>query len=271
MMKRRTLSLMLALLVAGAAHANDPGKGAAPAAPRPPSPGATHEPKHALWEYEGENGPTKWAEIDPKFRSCGVGKRQSPIDIDTRQAEPGGLKPILFNYSPSSAEIVNNGHTIQVNLPEGGSARFDALEYKLAQFHFHTPSEEKIDSMAQHMVAHLVHRAGDTRIAVVAVLFKLGKENKALKPVFDNLPKNAGGTAKIENFNPAAFLPVDPTYFAYVGSLTTPPCSEEVKWHVMKQPVEISYKQLAAFKALYRMNARPVQPLNGRRVQVYAE
>ncbi len=270
-MKRLTLSLLIAAAAAVPAIAADSGHGPAPAVERPPSPGATHAPKVHLWEYEGENGPTKWADVDPKFRSCGIGKRQSPIDIDTRQAEKGGLKPILFSYEPGAAEIVNNGHTIQVNLPNGGSARFDGLEYKLAQFHFHTPSEEKIDGMAQHMVAHFVHRAGDTRLAVVAVLFKLGKENKALKPVFDNLPKSAGQNVKIENFNPAAILPVDPTYFAYIGSLTTPPCTEEVKWHVMKQPVEISYKQLAAFKALYKMNARPVQPLNGRRVQVYAE
>ena len=220
------------------------------------------------WEYEGEVGPANWAGVDPTFKTCGVGKRQSPINIETRDVEKGGLKPIMFTYFPGPAEILNNGHTIQVNLPNSGTARFDGLEYKLVQFHFHTPSEEKIDSMAQHMVAHFVHRAGDSKLAVVGVLFKLGKENATLKPVFDNMPKKAGLKFEIKELDPAALLPADPTYFSYTGSLTTPPCTEDVKWHVMRQPIEISYAQLAAFKKLYKMNARPVQPLNGRRVQM---
>ena len=220
------------------------------------------------WDYGSEAGPAKWSGIDSAFKACGIGKRQSPINIETRDSEKGGLKPIMFTYLPGPAEVVNNGHTIQVNLPNSGSARFDGLEYKLVQFHFHTPSEEKIDSMAQHMVAHFVHRAGDSKLAVVGVLFKLGKENAALKVVFDNLPKKQGLTLEIKEFNPADLIPADPTYFAYVGSLTTPPCTEEVKWQVMRTPIEISYAQLAAFKKLYKMNARPVQPLNGRRVQM---
>lgn len=220
------------------------------------------------WDYGSEAGPAKWSGIDSAFKACGIGKRQSPINIETRDSEKGGLKPIMFTYLPGPAEVVNNGHTIQVNLPNSGSARFDGLVYKLVQFHFHTPSEEKIDSMAQHMVAHFVHRAGDSKLAVVGVLFKLGKENAALKVVFDNLPKKQGLTFEIKEFNPADLIPADPTYFAYVGSLTTPPCTEDVKWQVMRTPIEISYAQLAAFKKLYKMNARPVQPLNGRRVQM---
>lgn len=220
------------------------------------------------WEYEGEHGPEQWGSIDPKFKTCSAGKRQSPINIDTKLVEKGGLKPIPFSYAAGPAEIVNNGHTIQVNLPNSGSARFDGMEYKLVQFHFHTPSEEKIDSMASHMVAHLVHKAGDSRLAVVGVLFKLGKENVALKPIFDNLPAKGGQTRPLNLFNPADILPTEAAYFGFTGSLTTPPCSEEVRWHVMKNPIEISYAQLAAFKKLYKMNARPVQPVNGRRIQM---
>lgn len=220
------------------------------------------------WDYEGEYGPAKWANMEPNFKTCGMGKRQSPINIETRDAEKGGLRPIVFSYIPGPAEILNNGHTIQINLPNSGSARFDGLEYKLVQFHFHTPSEEKIDSMASHMVVHLVHKAGDNKLAVVGVLFKLGKENAALKPIFDNLPPKETMTRPLNVFNPADLIPADPIYYGYTGSLTTPPCSEDVKWHVMKKPIEISYAQLAAFKKLYKMNARPIQPLNGRRVQV---
>lgn len=246
-MKAKYLSAWFALTFAAFAHAGGP------------------DPH---WEYEGEKGSRSWGGLDPTFKTCGIGKRQSPINIEEREAERGGLKPIPFNYKAGPGEIVNNGHTIQVNLANSGSARFDGLEYRLAQFHFHTPSEEKINGMATHMVAHLVHRAGDTKLGVVAVLIKLGKENAALKPIFDNLPPTEGKTAPLASFNPADILPSDPTYFAYIGSLTTPPCTEDVKWHVMKTPIEISYAQLAAFKKLYKMNARNTQPTNGRRVQV---
>lgn len=246
-MKFKVLSAWVALMFVAGAHAGGP------------------DPE---WEYEGEKGARNWSKLDPSFKTCGVGKRQSPINLEEREAERGGLKPIPFNYKAGPGEILNNGHTIQVNLNNSGSARFDGLEYRLVQFHFHTPSEEKINGMASHMVAHLVHRAGDTKLGVVAVLIKLGKENAALKPVFDNLPSSEGKTAPLASFNPADILPSDPTYFAYTGSLTTPPCSEDVKWQVMKTPIEISYRQLAAFKKLYKMNARNTQATNGRRIQV---
>lgn len=270
MMKRRFPPLVFALFACAitiAAQAADSGQPTLePASP----PKAKHQPRHPRWSYQGETGPAKWGELDPKFRTCGVGKQQSPINIDTRGAEKGKLKPILFRYTAGTGEIVNTGHSIQVNLPNGGSARVDGIEYKLTQLHFHTPSEERIDSMAKHMVVHLVHQASGARAAVVAVLFKLGKENEALKPVFDNLPAISGKTALLNDFNPADILPADPAYYAYTGSQTTPPCSEELKWQVMKTPIEISYRQLAAIKALYNNNVRPLQPVNGRRVQVYA-
>jgi carbonic anhydrase len=154
-----------------------------------------------------------------------------------------------------------------VNLPAAGSATLDGVEYKLLQFHFHTPSEEKIDGKSYPLVAHLVHKNAEGQLAVVAVLFKAGKENAALKPVFDHLPAKEGETRKLDVAVDAAdLLPANRAYYAFTGSLTTPPCSEEVRWQVLKTPVELSSSQLAAFRKLYRMNARPVQPLNGRKV-----
>lgn len=268
---RRLLLCLLAASLLPPAQAAAESTELAQAAARPPSPGATHQPHAIQWGYEGANGPANWAEIERKYRACSAGKRQSPINIETRDIEKSTLRPLQFNYKAGPAELVNTGHTVQVNLSDSGSARFDNLEHRLVQFHFHTPSEEKIDGMAQHMVAHLVHRAGDTRFAVVAVMFKLGKEHPGLKPVFDNLPPRRGMRAEIPTLNPADFLPSDPAYFSYTGSLTTPPCTEGVAWYVMKQPVEVSYRQFAAFQSLYKMNARPVQPLNGRRVQSYQQ
>jgi len=224
---------------------------------------------HAHWGYEGHHGAAHWAEMDESFKTCKLGKLQSPINIETRKVAKADLKPIGFAYAAGAAEVVNNGHTIQVNLPAAGSANIDGVDYKLLQFHFHTPSEEKIDGKNYPLVAHLVHKSAEGKLAVVAVLFKQGKENATLKAVFDQLPAKEGETKALDaTLDPAAMLPADQTYYAFMGSLTTPPCSEDVRWHVLKAPAELSTAQIGAFKKLYKMNARPVNPLNGREVKL---
>lgn len=219
------------------------------------------------WGYAGKAGAAHWSELDQGFEACKLGKEQSPIDI--RGAKPEALAPIGFHYAGSAAEIVNNGHTVQVNLANGGSVKLASGEYKLVQFHFHTPSEEKIHGKSYPLVAHLVHKDDAGKLAVVAVLFKLGHQNAALKQVFAGLPATAGDKHALEGeFNVESILPAKRGYFAYMGSLTTPPCSEGVHWQVLQAPVEISKGQLAAFRKLYAMNARPVQALNGRSIAV---
>jgi carbonic anhydrase len=218
------------------------------------------------WGYGGAHGPEKWGDMEAGFAGCKLGKEQSPIDI--RNATKSALPRLDFKYTKSSAEVVNNGHTIQVNLADGGVLSLDGVPFKLVQFHFHAPSEEKIDGKAYSMVAHLVHQSAEGKLAVVAVLFTEGQANAALDPVFKNLPKSEGSKKKLDaNFNPAELLPAERGYFKYVGSLTTPPCSQGVRWQVLKQPIEVSKAQVAAFRKLYNMNARPVQPLNGRKVE----
>jgi carbonic anhydrase len=220
------------------------------------------------WGYEGPKDARHWGQLDPLFKTCSAGKRQSPINLDVSEVEKGGLKPIPFSYKAGAADVLNNGHTLQINVANSGTARFDGIEYRLVNVHFHTPSEEKINSMLSHMSAHFFHRAGDLKLAVVAVNFKLGKENAVLKPMFDNMPDKEGKKFALASFNPADILPADPTYFFYMGSLTEPPCTEDVKWYVMKTPLEISFAQLDAFKKLFRMNARYTQAINGRRIQM---
>lgn len=225
--------------------------------------------QHAHWGYTGHASAAHWAELDDNFQTCKLGQNQSPINIDTKKVEKADLKPITFGYTAGGAEVINNGHTIQVNLAAAGAATIAGSEYKLLQFHFHHPSEEKINDKAFPLVAHLVHKSAEGNLAVVAVLFKLGKENAALKAIFADLPAKEGETKALEGgFNPADLLPADQAYYAFMGSLTTPPCSENVRWQVLKTPVELSAAQLKAFKKLYPMNARPVQPLNGRTVQI---
>ncbi len=219
------------------------------------------------WSYEGHTAPKHWADLEEKFVGCKLGHEQSPIDIQTKAAVKADLSPIKPAYVASAAELVNNGHTIQINLADGGFAALPSGEYKLLQFHFHTPSEEKINGKNFPLVAHLVHKSAEGNLAVIAVLFKQGKENAALKDIFAALPATEGKEALKTPFDASSILPASLGFYAFKGSLTTPPCSEGVAWHVLKQPVEMSADQIAAFKKIFKMNARPVQPLNGRKIQ----
>ncbi len=219
------------------------------------------------WDYTGKAGPAQWGSLEKDFEACGLGKAQSPIDIPTQAAEKARLPAIRTAYKASPGELVNNGHTIQVNLADGGTATLPSGEYRLLQFHFHTPSEERIDGRSFPLVAHLVHRNEAGRLAVIAVLFKEGRENEALKDIFAALPEREGKEPLKAGFDASKLLPPSMGYYAYTGSLTTPPCSEGVAWQVLKMPEEISGAQLRAFQKVFKMNARPVQPLNGRKVQ----
>ncbi|WP_232467735.1 carbonic anhydrase [Bordetella genomosp. 9] len=197
---------------------------------------------------------------------CKLGKEQSPIDI--RDVVDADLPAIAFDYRQSVANVINNGHTIQVDLADGGTIALQDGKYKLLQFHFHTPSEERIDGKAYPLVAHLVHRSDAGRLAVVGVLFEVGEHSPLLEKVFSTMSARVGTAIKIPGGIQAnALLPAERSYYAFAGSLTTPPCTEGVQWRILKQPMQISAEQLQAFQQLYPMNARPVQPLNGRPVQ----
>lgn len=219
------------------------------------------------WEYEGHHGPAHWGEMNKDYELCGLGKQQSPIDIRKTEVK-ADLAELGFDYAASPLKIVNNGHTVQVNLDSAGGLKIGDHVYRLAQFHFHTPSEEMVKGSRYSMVAHLVHKDAEGKLAVVAVLIRKGKENAALKAVFDNMPIGAGPVHSVEglSINAADLLPAKRGYYHFPGSLTTPPCSEGVSWYVLSTPVEASVAQIQAFKSLYKHNARPVQPLNGRGV-----
>lgn len=217
------------------------------------------------WSYNGKEGPEHWAQLDPAYETCALGHTQSPIDIS--HATRASLPRIAFNYQASPAELVNNGHTVQVNLTHAGGIEIDGKSYRLVQFHFHTPSEEHIAGKGFPMVAHFVHQADDGQLAVVAVLFKEGEKNQALESVFNAMPTKAGEKVDLAgNFAPQTVLPQKQGYYAFAGSLTTPPCSEGVQWRVLKQPVELSHQQLEQFQHLYAKNARPIQAFNNREV-----
>jgi len=221
------------------------------------------------WNYgKGHGGPPHWSELEPEFAACRLGKLQSPIDI--RGAKKTELPPIAFAYAAGAPKVVNNGHTIQVDVPPGSSITVGGHAYELQQFHFHAPAEEAVSGKRAPLVAHFVHKDADGKLAVVAVHFDVGAESAALAPVFAKLPAKAGTEATLEGapLDFAAALPASRGYYEFEGSLTTPPCSEGVRWLVLKAHATISKAQLAAFRELYPDNARPLQPVNGRAIHV---
>ncbi|HXI10738.1 MAG TPA: carbonic anhydrase family protein [Thermodesulfobacteriota bacterium] len=227
---------------------------------------ATEHGKAHHWGYEGEAGPANWGHISEEYATCAKGKSQSPIDISGAQDEK--LADIAFNYKPSKINIVNNGHTVQVNYDEGSSIKVNGSEYKLLQFHFHDPSEHTVGGKSFGMELHLVHKNDKGELAVVGVLIEKGKENPAFKTVWANIPKKAGEHKELkETVNASDLLPASKAYFTYSGSLTTPPCSEGVTWLVLKTPVQLSEAQINAFMGVHKGNNRPVQPLNSRKIR----
>lgn len=217
------------------------------------------------WTYEGEEGPAHWGSLSEDFAACGVGTMQSPIDISGTAS--GGAGELGFDYRDTVLDIVNNGHTVQVNIASDSTATLAGRSYKLLQFHFHSPSEHTVGGRHMDMEAHFVHRNDEGKLAVVGVFLEAGGANAALQPVWDNMPAMKGkATADGVAINAANLLPASHGFTTYSGSLTTPPCSEGVTWFVMKTPVAVSPAQVDAFRAIMPANARPTQPLNGRMV-----
>ena len=243
------------------------GHGAAPAKAKEAT-GHVGHAHEAHWDYEGEYAPYRWGDMKPDFANCKVGTRQSPIDI--RNPVIGEVEPIRFHYEDVALKVTNNGHTIQVDYAPGSFILFGGNRYELVQFHFHSPSEERINGRSFDMVAHLVHKSAQGRLAVVAILLTVGNEQPMLQQVWNAMPGTRDRTRERldVSINAKHLLPADQTYYSYMGSLTTPPCTEGVQWLVMKTPVEISRDQVSHFTALYPMNARPLQARNDRLIKV---
>jgi carbonic anhydrase len=236
------------------------------------------------WSYfDGPEGPENWGNLSKDNLACLKGKSQSPININIDRAVKAQLNPIEFIYRPSPLSIIDNGHTVMVNYGEGSNLMVDGRQYRLVQFHFHKPSEEAINGERTDMVAHLVHQHHDGGLAVVAVLMSTIKpvssrkywwgddsikENAFINTLWNNVPLVKGKTETpgvMIDIN--QMLPADKNYFTYMGSLTTPPCSEDVLWLVLKSPIYVSEEQVKNFDRMYPMNARPLQPRGDRLVK----
>ena len=225
------------------------------------------------WTYAGEKGPRFWGKLDPDFSLCQEGHHQSPIDI--AKTSPATLPKLRADFSPAKLQIVhhehiadeiNNGHTIQVNYSEGDTLTLGDTNYELIQFHFHSPSEHTVHGKHYPMEMHFVHKSPSGALAVVGVFIEQGAHNSAFDPIWENLPTKKGVESHFEHVqvNVDDLLPHSTKSYRYDGSLTTPPCSEGVKWIVMESPIQLSAQQIRTFKALIKGNNRPVQPLHHR-------
>ncbi len=215
------------------------------------------------WGYEGHEGPAHWAKLSADNFACS-GKNQSPINL-TGFVE-ADLSPIQFNYLQGGNEIVNNGHTVQVNYQAGSSISVDGQTFNLLQFHFHAPSENHINGHSYPLEAHLVHADRNGNLAVVAIMFEQGNANTGLKKAWANMPKKAGDKYQLSAvINVNELLPKNRDHYRFNGSLTTPPCSEGVRWLVMKDAVTASKQQIDTIKqVLHHPNNRPIQAINAR-------
>ncbi|MEJ2200122.1 MAG: carbonic anhydrase family protein [Desulfuromonadaceae bacterium] len=255
--------ILAALCLSTTAFASD---GGGHAAADSGSHGGGHGGGHGAvhWGYTGDIGPAHWGDLAPEFSACKEGQSQTPInltglvDID--------LPPINFSYGEVGVAVLNNGHTIQANYETGSSIEVEGSTYKLIQFHFHNPSENVINGQSFPIEAHLVHKSDDGKLAVVTVMFEEGAANPVIDTVWRYMPAqaNADKTSN-ETLNVMAMLPESKDYYSFTGSLTTPPCTEGVKWMILKTPMTVSAEQILKFQRVLGMaNNRPLQPLNGR-------
>ena len=220
------------------------------------------------WGYGGSDNPERWGKLSPDFALCEQGHKQSPINIQT--AVNDRPLPIVFDYQSSPLEVVNNGHTIQINYAQGSSITIGDEKFSLLQFHFHTPSEHFIKNDAFPLELHLVHRSESGQLAVVGVMLEQGKANPLIAKIWEQIPE-VGKSYSLSDrlINAQDLLPKDRSYYSYEGSLTTPPCSEGVKWNVMTEPMTVSAEQIDKFTSIYQVDARPVQSVYDRKVYLH--
>lgn len=227
---------------------------------------AQHDAPH--WDYTGKSGPVNWAKIDPSYRACSQGHEQSPIDIRGAHLNKS-LPPIEFHYRAGAVTIENNGHTVMITPNPGSYIMVSGVRYDLQQYHFHHPAEEAVKGKLDDMDVHLVHKSADGKLVVIGVRFREdpNSPNATLATLWSQMPTHVGQKNNLPLVDPGGLLPSDRGYWTYMGSLTTPPCTEGVRWFVMEQDLPISREQLRYYGQLYKIDSRPVQDPHGRRIE----
>lgn len=219
------------------------------------------------WSHSGATGPEHWAELAKDFETCAIGKKQSPIDLKDAEGET----ELTLEYKAVPLSIVNTGHTVQVSGVGEGGFDLNDKEYDLVQGHFHTPSEHAVNGKKYPLEMHLVHKTAANELGVIGIMFEEGAPNPVLEAIIANAPATPGDPVLLDvNFDADALLPENKIMYNYSGSLTTPPCSENVAWFVFENPVTASAEQIAALARIEGQNARPLQRVSGVAVTVPA-
>lgn len=232
---------------------------------------ATAAGAQASWEYAGKNGPLNWGRLDSSYRACADGKQQSPIDIRGAKVNTA-LQPLQFHFVAAPLTLENTGNLIVALVHPGSTLTAEGAQYQLQSLVFHHPSEHAVRGKLTDMDADMVFKSADGKTAVVGVRLSMerGAPNAILSTLWEHLPTRAGQREEVTALvNPGGLLPGDNSYWTYTGSLTTPPCSEGVRWYLMEQPISLSREQLRQFVAVFRVNSRPLQDAHGRRIEAH--
>lgn len=221
------------------------------------------------WSYAGKSGPDRWAKLDKDFALCAEGVAQSPVDIPDAKVRKGDFPSMLFHYQAAPLSIDLEPHTISVKFAPGSAMTIESGRFDLQELEFRRPAEHKVDGKSHELEVLLIHRTKDAKSAILVIPFNRGKENAAIKKILDNLPAAKGKTNTVQGvtINAVEVLPDNKDYYAYAGSMDTPPCTENVEWFIFKRPSTLSADQLARIAKLYPPNARPTQPINGRDIR----
>jgi carbonic anhydrase len=174
----------------------------------------------------GYTNPESWGDLSPEYQLCKTGSQQSPIDLN--HGITADLSSIEVNYTSTPSKILNNGHTIQVNVEPGNTLTLDGVSFELVQFHFHHPSEHTVAGQSYPLEVHFVHKGEAGDLAVLGVFLKEGKENRVLKSLWEALPTTKHSQAPITgSVKMTDLLPTSRSTYRYFGSLTTPPALKE--------------------------------------------
>jgi len=223
----------------------------------------------APWSYLGKDGPLNWGKLDPAYKVCSQGHEQAPIDIRGAHLNKA-LAPLEFHYISGGVTVENTGNLIVVHPNPGSSMTADGVKYELQEITFHRPSETAVKGKLTDMDVEMLHKSADGKMAIVEVRFTMdrGSPNAVMAALWPHLPTATGTAQKVtEPVNAGGFLPADRGYWTFMGSLTTPPCNEGVRWFVMEQVLSLSREQVRQFSAMFRMSSRPLQDTHGRKIE----
>lgn len=216
------------------------------------------------WSYKGVGGPGNWGVLSEDFRTCSDGGQQSPINI--QEPQQTGLSRLEISYEPTPVIYENTGQSVNVHYDVPSYFDVGGVHYNLDYFHFHVPSENRLNGKRFAAEVHFVHKGENGKEAVLSVFILRGKKNKQLQKMIKYMPRKTGEIKIQENrrINASNFLPSKLDYYRFVGSQTMPPCTEGVQWFVLKSPISASKSQIKQLKKILGENARPVQNRNNR-------